>query len=313
MIGMLALALAAASADTAPLAAAAPLDLGPLQRCDPPPGWNAVVKRGTRFVVFGEVHGSVEAPALVGDVACTLAFDGERVLVGVELNATDDAALQAAWKLPDDRFAAALARIGWAGRRDGVASRAMAALLLRLHRLSAGGRVVDVVAFDGLRDADQARRFASLPGQGPHEAAQAENIRLTDAGRYDHVLVLVGTLHAGKQPMTSGATTFEPMAMRLSPRATLTSLLMREGGGTIWNCLSRPGSSLTPGTALPAATSDCGVHPAVASAALAGPAPSLGLGTAPGAMPDPAYDGWFWLGRITASPPFRPAAPGLRR
>ena len=297
MIGLFALALAAA---------AAPADAGPLQRCDPPAGWDLVAKRSTRFVIFGEVHGTAEAPAFVGDVACALAFQGERLLIAIEQNPADDAALQAAWALPDDRFAAALAQVGWAGRQDGVASRAMFALLLRLHRLREGGRAIDVVRFNGARDAAQAARFAALPGQGPHEAAQAQNIRSADAGRYDHVLVLVGNLHAGKQPVERGGVTFEPMAMRLAPGGASTSLVMRHGGGTMWNCLLRPGFALVPGKPLPAGALDCGAHPAVAVAAVPGPAPSIGLGEAPGAMPDPAYDGWFWLGRITASPPQRP-------
>ena len=285
-----AVATPAAVAAPAPPAAAASLDPGPLQRCAAPPGWDAVAKRGTRFVIFGETYGTAEAPALVGDVACTLAFDGERVLVGVALDAADDAALQAAWKLPDDRFAAALARIGWAGRRDGVASRAMVALLIRLHRLSAGGRVVDVVAFNGARDADQARRFAALPGQGSFEAARADNVRLAGAGRYDHVLVLVGAVHARKAPVTSAGVTFQPMAMRLAPPATTTSLVERRSDGTMGDCPSLSADS-----------------------AAAGKAPSVAAATcAAGTGFDPAYDGWFRLGRITVPPPPQPRAPAER-
>lgn len=292
MIGLLALALAAA----------APADAGPLTPCDPPPGWSAVAARGTRFVVFGEIHGTAQAPAFVGDLACALAFQGERLLVAIEQDATGNARLQRAWALPDDRFAAALTAFWPAGRADGVGSRAMMDLLLRLHRLRAGGRVIDVVAFNGARDPAQAARFAALPGQGPHEAEQAENIRTADAGRYDHVLVLTGNLHARKRPVTRGGATFEPMSMRLAPGAAVTTLDMADAGGTVWNCRLRPGARLLPGQPIPNQAIGCGIYPSHGSPDLRRPA-YIGLGTAPGSDPDPAFDGYFWVGAITASPP----------
>ncbi|HEX8062893.1 MAG TPA: hypothetical protein VF535_06725, partial [Allosphingosinicella sp.] len=186
--------------------------------CSVPEGWSRVAARKTPYIIFGEVHGTRESPAFVEATACGLAAKGARVLVGVEHNATDDPALQAAWSLPDAQFPAALRALGWAGRKDGVASQAMFELLLRLHRLKERGRRIDVVAFNGARDAEQRERFKDLPGQGPHEAAQAENVRrAAEAKRYDHVLVLVGNLHARKQPVTRGGMSFEPMAMRLAP------------------------------------------------------------------------------------------------
>lgn len=292
MIGLAALALAAATA-------------GPLERCDPPPGWNAVERRQTRYIIFGETHGTREGPGFVGDVACALAFRGERLLVAVEEQASDDAALQAAWALPDDRFAGALRALPWWSGDDGRGSEAMVALLVRLHRLRAGGRQVDVVAFNGARNSDQAARFATLPSQGPHEAEQAENIRTADAGRYDHVLVLTGDTHAHKARIAEHSD-FEPMAMRLAPAASVTSLAMRAAGGSTWNCELRPGFTFVPGKPLPKGAITCGAHPARASATLAGP-PAVGLGDAAGAEADPGYDGFFWLGPVTASPPAVPA------
>lgn len=290
MIGLIALALGAAAMS------------GPLERCDLPPGWDEVDRRGTLYVVFGEIHGTAEAPALVGDVACGLAFRGDRLLVAIEQQASDDAALQAAWALPDERFAGALLRTGWAGRNDGVASRAMLALLVRLHRLRTGGRAIDVVTFNGERDPAQAARFAALPGQGPHEAEQAENIRLADGGRHDRVLVLTGNLHARKQPVTRGGATFEPMAMRLAPAGAVTTLNMADAGGTMWNCLLKPGVALPEGKPIPTDAIECGAHPTHGSADLRRPA-FLGIGAAPGQDANPAFDGFFWVGRTTASPP----------
>ncbi|WP_174291659.1 hypothetical protein [Sphingomonas bacterium] len=294
MIGLMAMALAVA---------------GPLEKCELPSGWEEVDKRRTAYVVFGEVHGTAEAPALVGDVACGLAFRGDRLLVAIEQQASDDAALQAAWALPDERFAAALVRTGWAGRKDGVASRAMFELLVRLHRLRTGGRPIDVVAFNGARDPAQAARFAALPGQGPHEAEQAENIRLADSGRHDDVLVLTGNLHARKQPVTRGGVTFEPMAMRLAAAGAVTTLNMADAGGTMWNCLMKPGVEVPAGQGIPKDAIECGAHPTRGSADLSRPA-YIGLGAAPGENRDPAFDGFLWVGRTTASPPAVTTPPG---
>lgn len=132
--------------------------------CTMPPGWEAVERRGTRYVIFGEYHGTNEAPAFVADVACALARRGERVLVAIEQNALDDGGLQVVWHLPHARFVTALRKLpNWVGRDDGVGSMAMFKLLVRLHGLSAVGQPIGIVAFNGNRDKEQAKRFAALP------------------------------------------------------------------------------------------------------------------------------------------------------
>jgi len=262
-----------------------------------------VSARRARYVVFGEVHGTRESPTFVGATACGLAAKGERVLVGVALSASDNPALQAAWSLPDSQFPAALRARGWAGRRDGVGSQAMFALLVRLHRLKNQGRRIDVVAFNGTPEDERRAEFRNLPGQGPHEAAQAENVRrAAQARRYDHVLVLVGNLHARKQPVTRGDVSFEPMAMRLAPAAAVISLNMAGAAGTMWNCLLRPGVEVQPGKRLPPNALDCASHAAGGRPDLHRP-PFVGLGAPPGSGDDPAYDGFYWVGPISGSPP----------
>jgi hypothetical protein len=290
--------------------AAPPAALATAQRqpsrsaCTIPGGWTNVAARGTRYVIFGEIHGTGESPAFVARLACGLASRGERLLIGIEQQASDNAALQQAWSLPDGQFAAALRRTGWAGRLDGVASRAMFGLLLKLHALKARGRAIDVVAFNGFRDDAQRRRFADLPAQGPHEAAQAENIRrAAESGRYDHVLILVGNLHARKTPVGDGAAAFRPMAMQLAPAAEITSLNMRASGGSMWNCLARPGARLEPGKPIPPSAIDCGSHDTGRSPVDLGRHAFIRLGAFPGEPADPSYDGFYWLGRVKGSPP----------
>jgi hypothetical protein len=265
-----------------------------------------VSARRTRYIIFGESHGTREGPAFVGATACGLARKGERLLVAVEHYVGDDEALQAAWKLPRSQFPSGLLRMGWKGRSDGVGSEAMFELLTRLHALKSDGRRIDVVAFNGSRNDEQRERFKDLPGQGPHEAAQAENIRLAaQAKAYDHVLVLVGNLHARKRPVVRGNATFEPMAMRLAPPGAITSLLMEHGPGTTWGCRMNPGFVLDPGKVPAPNAVDCASHSAGGIAGLDKP-PFVALGTLPGSDRDPAYDGFFWVGPITGSPPAVP-------
>jgi hypothetical protein len=274
-----------------------------------PPGWDKVAERDPRFVVFGEMHGTRQGPEFFDALACALASRGERVLLGVEHNATDDAALQAAWNGPADRFETALAETGWAGRQDGVASEAMFALLVKAHELKERGLPISVVAFNGIKSADQASRFADLAGQGPHEAAQAENIaEAASSGDYDRVLVLVGSFHARKDEVERSGLRFEPMARRLARSGTTISLEMRYGPGTSWNCILKPGAALVPGQPLPPDAMDCANHPTGGNANFEA-APFIDLGQPAGLPVQGEYDGFFWIGPISGSPPLRPLAP----
>lgn len=268
--------------------------------CRLPPGWDQVAARRARIVVFGEIHGTRESPAFVGNLACALTSKGERILVAVEHFSVVDGDFQKAWALPDAGFVPALVKSGWAGREDGVASEAMLAMLVRLHRLAQAGRKIDIVAFSGIKDAAQGRKFAKLGGQGPHDAAQAENIREAAARRrYDHVLVLAGNIHARKHPVTHATPAFEPMAMRLSRSAFLVTLNMKVAGGTVWTC--EPKTNGRDGED----DSECAAHPAWTDAKLRRK-PFIALGALPDQQPDPDYDGVYWLGPVSASPPAVP-------
>lgn len=272
------------------------------QVCQVPIGWNDVAARKPRFVVFGEVHGTRQAPAFIGDVACALAARGERILVAVEHSATENDAFQKAWRLPNAQFPEVLKRAGWADRDDGVGSEAMLAFLIRLHHLARRGQLIDIVAFNGAKDAAQSRRFSHLPGQGPHDAAQAENIRVAAAAHpYDRVLVLVGNVHARKRPVEHSLAQFEPMAMRLGPPSSIITLNMQTTGGTAWNCELKPGVTPQPGKSLTQNDIACGSYPFSGDADLRR-APFIALGALQPTAIDPDYDGVFWLGKVDASP-----------
>jgi len=271
--------------------------------CPFPAGWAAVARQKADIVVFGELHGTEQSPRFIGQLACALAARGQRVLVAVEHGVTLAAAWQAAAQLPPGQFEAALAAKGWAGRADGIGSKAYFDMLVRLQLLKTRGLAVDVTPFAGFVDRAQNERFANLPGQGSYEAAMAENIaNAAKAGKYDLVLVLVGNLHARKEAIVRGAVSFEPMAMQLARRAKVVSLDMRYGPGTSWICQLKPG--VTPGPQRPTGPNDtdCGSKPTAGYPGFPG-APRV-VFAPPGAAGKPGpYDGVFWLGPVSGSAP----------
>ncbi|MEP3422101.1 MAG: hypothetical protein ABJN35_10235 [Erythrobacter sp.] len=269
--------------------------------CAQPDGWFAVEARDPRFVVFGEVHGTAESPRLIGDVLCGLAMRGKRVLLAIEFSSNHNAALQTAWQVEESDFREALRQGGWERRKDGVGSVAMLELVERAHRIKSQGSAIDIVAFNGARDGEQRDRFAHLEGQGPHEAAQAENIALAaDAADYDIIIVLVGNFHAKKDRVTTGDATFETMASRLEQYGSVISLNNASAGGTSWNCQLRDDFEFVHGAPIPSDAMQCRAFPASGWPDLNLP-PFIALDARGEA--EPVFDGYFWLGQISASPP----------
>lgn len=276
--------------------------------CEAPEGWQAVAEQEPLYVVFGELHGTHQGPEFLGNLACALSSKGERVLLAIEHHAIHNAALQSAWNESGARFGTALVETGWAGRNDGVASEAMFDMLVLVHGLKERGHSISVVAFNGARDEDQSTRFADLPGQGPHEAAQAENIaQAAAAAKYDRVLVLVGSFHARKDMAQLGGVPVEPMARRLARLGRTVTLDMAHGGGSSWSCMLKPGFKPDPGGRLPEGALDCSGHTTRGNADFHR-SPFIDLGTSLGDKLFGEYDGFYWVGPITASPPLLPAS-----
>lgn len=266
------------------------------QSCIEPSGWSAIATRDPDFVVFGELHGTREAPTFFGSLACSLARDGKRILIAIEFNVEDNEALQRAWTTDRPRFEThLLAAKSW-GRQDGVASEAMYSMLNDLHRLHTLGYPIGIAAFNGAANAAQRAKYAHLSGQGPHEAMQAENIAsFARAGNYDLVLILVGNLHAQKNGSMLGGAVVDPMAKRLEHYGKVISLDVKHGGGFAWGCRRQYSQALR-----------CSEF-AVAKTGAIKRSPFLSLNEefiAASAGED--YDGFYWLGPITSSPPIQP-------
>jgi len=178
-------------------------------------------------------------------------------------------------------------------------------MAVRLHALRQTGLPIAITAFNGFRDEQQSTRFAELADQGPHEAAQAENIAIASAaGNYDYVLVLVGRVHAMKQPISKNRQEFDPMARRLARYAKTLSLNMRHADGTSWNCTLAAKHDQA-AKRIGANDLDCSSHPTKGEAPL-GPKPFIKLEQSDPQDGYSNFDGYFWVGPISASPPKLP-------
>lgn len=251
------------------------------ESCAPPAGIDQVISdEQVHFAIFGEVHGSVEAPALFGESVCAAAAEGKSVLVGLEFSeSTTDAFHQFMRSAgsPED-VQKLLESSHWLSQAaqfpDGRTSEAMLQLVKRLRELRAFGREISITTF--VRPPP-----GSLETQTPYEQGLADSlVEANSDGSFDLVMVLVGNIHASKATVDSG-TPFEPMAMHLPQDSTL-SLTMTSAGGEAWNC--RP---------------ECRAHPLRQSTENPEPVVTLGNADRRG------YDGTFSVGIGSASPPVR--------
>ena len=257
------LALSGATAPScAPIAGAAPLLAMPQRRA----------------FIFGELHGTIEIPALFGDLVCLAAAEGP-VIVGLEMPESSQAALDS-WLASDGGVAAQASLLADSFWRlgDGRSSAAVLALLGRVRELRAAGRQIGLLAF-----------VPSVYGgatQTPYEQAMAANWRRALAAAPGaRLLVLVGSVHSRTAPYRD----FEPAGMHL-PRAETLTFGPLTVGGSAYNC--QPDG--------------CGPHP---NGQMPDPMPPRGVIPTPAvAMATMAYDYLYSPGiAFTPSPP---ASPG---
>ena len=95
------------------------------------------------------------------------------------------------------------------------------------------------------------------------------------------------------------------MAPKLKAYGSVTTLNMAYATGASWSCQMTIPDGIEPGDPVPQSAVQCAEH-----AAKGLPDPGLGvhmaLGAFPGRDPGGYYDGYFWVGPISASPPAVP-------
>jgi hypothetical protein len=238
-----------------------------------------------RLVLLGEMHGTREIPALVGDLIERESRAGGPLILGLEITAQDQRVLDRyldSAGAPTDR-AALLAAAHWTEpHHDGRDSQAMAGLIERVRQLRAQGRAVRIVLFDpvdagGAIDAgDRNRGMASVLRQAALAAPRAR------------LRVLTGNVHAmtGKPAWEM----FDESGRRIEPPMTAGrhladlhpfSIDIEALRGTAWTCQD--------GT--------CTTHEYRAKPGMQ--APAIEVATQAGA----AWDATLLLPAFSASPP----------
>jgi hypothetical protein len=242
------------------------------------PGLEAAVKPGT-LALFGDIHGTAEIPAFVGDMASSLARQ-QRVHVGLELPVAETLSLQAFLSSGDDQ-ALRQSAMWTRAYQDGRTSEAVLALLRRLRDARKSGLSIEVFFF-----ADQDRL-----GIDRRDEAMAENIALERSrAPSDIYLVEVGNLHA----KTSVGAPWDPskrwMGFYLAAREhRVLTFDVRAPPGNAWICSSAKEESC--------GVIKVGTYGQLDTSVGAKRAVILRQGTLDG------YDGTFMVERLTASRP----------
>ena len=190
-----------------------------------------------KLLLFGEVHGSVEAPKLISDLTCSISNSTE-VAIGLEIPSQDQPLIDNYLNSQGTRadVVALTSSVFWQKGRDGRSSAAMLQLIEDIRALKKEGRAVDLFAFD-----DQ-------PGTKlERNVAIANGIRRFHAGHKDaYIIALMGNIHAMQSEMTMSSGVLVPSGILLSDLSPV-SILITYPPGTTWACMPVCGvQSLTP-------------------------------------------------------------------
>lgn len=227
--------------------------------------------------MIGEVHGTNEAPEFVSRVVCNIAATGRAVVLALEYPRAEQSELDAYMgshensaesQFLDTKF--------WTQKSlDGRQSQGWLMLLRRIRQWKAQKLPISVSAYDVPASADQDREtYNATFLSGVLERAQGS-----------FVVIYSGNVHAKKiRGVTGGDPSFEPTGYRLKAWDLL-HLNIGTLGGSAWVCSSP-------------APSDCGPHSWPANLESPLDLYSIRLG-----YRSDAYDGVYFVGALTASPP----------
>ena len=178
------------------------------------------------LLLFGEMHGSIEAPALISQLACSLS-KSEVVAVGLEYPSRDQPLIDA--YLVSQGSTADVNKLTstdfWQHGRDGRSSSAMLALIEDIRKLKAQGRAVALFAFDDQPDTNLERNVAIANGIR----------RFQDSHANAKIIALMGNIHAMQDPTTIGGIRLVPSGALLKDLKPV-SVFVAYPAGTIWAC-----------------------------------------------------------------------------
>lgn len=187
------------------------------------PGLANVLKH-TRFLVFGEIHGTAEIPAFFAGAVCHAARSGGKTIVALEIPTAEQTRLDAYMKANGGDLASGPF---WANEyQDGRASRAMLNLIERLREMKGAGLQVEIVAFDPALASEERDAYLA--------ATLSKSRKANPAARF---MVLTGNLHARRGARKDGDSVHRFMANRLADdEPSLVTLNILYPGGAAWIC-----------------------------------------------------------------------------
>jgi hypothetical protein len=257
-------------------ALAFPLSAAACNGIDPVPA--AVMD--ARFLVFAEVHGTREIPQFVSAYLCTVVNTKRAVTLVVEYPASGQAALDAfmaSGGTAQDVANFKSSKFWSRPMQDGRTSIAMLQLYENIRDLRAKGGDIRVVAIDG---------------DVPHEkrdSVMAAGMRTELRGTRGQVVALVGGPHATRTKGKRGNPAYESAIFRVADLNPL-ALTVGTTGGTAWICQ---------------ADTPAACHAADWDVNTVAPVPVTPFLLK---APSPEFDGVFFVGTTTASPPAVTAA-----
>jgi hypothetical protein len=228
------------------------------------------------LLVLGEVHGTREVPAFVTGYLCAAAKQQRKITLAIEFPSDEQSAIDAFMAssgTPQDGERLTGTAFWRRAAQDGRTSMAMLRMLDRVRTLRAGGADIKVLGIDS--DMPPARRDGFM-------ADKLRSALREGAGR--QVVALIGGLHAVRNKGSRFNPHHESAIYLLADEHPLT-LTVGTAGGTAWVCQG---------------PSPASCHATAWDINRVAPTPATLFSLTP---PSPQFDGVFFVGATTASPP----------
>lgn len=251
-------------------------------QCEGVGGVSSVLREGG-VLLLGEMHGSEQSPAFVARVACVALEEGHDVIVALEIPAEEGQRIETFLNSTGggrDRRALLRSPFWTAEFQDGRRSEAMFRLIAQIRHWRARGSAVTVWAIDLATEPANAQERDRWMGTALSRASEQHPSSV--------IIALIGNVHTRVTRGVPWDADYEPAGFvlrNLRPDLALMALDVAHSGGTSWFC-SAP------------APSSCGAK-TVAPTQLGPRSGEVVTFVAPGE----GYNGWYEVGRLTASPP----------
>lgn len=266
--------------------------------CNAPIGWEEIAAATEgKILVIGEPHGTNEVPQAFLSYVCAASKRGVDITVALEISEKFQSGLRMASEAQDKQTSLLQnLKSHWAVE-DGRGSIAMFDLINELYKLK-GVKIIpiqrsfELTPPEGLTTDQQMFEWSSNLShefiQQKADESYAAAVLDSWNGQHDEtMIVLVGNIHAAKAEL-GYMPNVKPMGMLL-PQDSVVSFKIQHAGGTAW--VSGP-----QGTGPVDYGRDLTITPQIKDQ------PEMGMSQ----MLEPHYDGYFYIGSISASAPKQP-------